>query len=209
VAELSEPWVEDAALVERFEAAGIESGDAVSMAEWFEAATDWALQGWSDQVPALSGTAGVAQGVMFLVVGFLAVVAVRWLLRQRTASRVRQDRSDHHIVLPSQVDPRLLLEAALAAGEVDAVLAACWLVVEHDLEQSGVVKRRADRSAYELVAAVRSAEPAVLLEPPLRRLAHTYVRLRYGPQEPSPREVGALADSVKAFAKRLSVEVTA
>ena len=206
VPEPTAPPVEDVALAEHFEAAEIETGDAVSMRDWIDAAMGWAMDGWDVDLPPLTGSQGLAQAAMLVVVAGLAFASVRWLLRQRPQGRSQAPANDQRLVLPSPQDLRGALQAALAAGDVDGALGACWRMVEHELEMAGVLRQRAGRSAYELVHAVQSTGAHAGATPELRRLAHTYVRLRYGPHAASIKDARALAEAVDAFVGELAHE---
>jgi len=201
--------VEDGPLARRFEEAGIETGDDTSITEWLDAAVSWATDGWGFDLPSLSGSAGLARLVMFLVVGLLAVVAVRWLLRQKTRRRAQVQAPDGVGTVSQDVDVEGVLEEALRRGDVDGLLAACWLTVELRLDRTDVVPHRPDRSAFELVQAVGRARPDFGARRTLRDLANTYVRLRYGPHPATLDEARSLAEAVRAFAHDLTVGAAA
>ena len=201
--------VEDSALMERLAAEGIETGDAVSAADWLTAAWGWATDGWGPSLPEFSGTGGLARFFIMLVVVGLGVAAIRWLVRQaRRVSPLSQETASVPL-LRMTPDADTTLEEALDQQDVERILAACWQLVEHRLDAVGVQAHRPDRSAYELVVAVKVASPSWRGAAALQEVAGVYVRLRYGASVASLDDARALALASRRFVASLTVEVAA
>ena len=196
---------ENAGWAERFAEDGIDPGDDTTGAEWLSAAFDWATEDWSGALPEFPGSTGLAGGVL-LMVAVLLVVSVIWLGWTHRKKRTATPAPEPDIALLPVLESgqlQAVLRAALANGELDKALATVWLVVEHQLDASGHLERRADRSAYALVRDARAAHPGWNGLVQLHALADRYVRLRYGAADPSSDAVHQLAGDALDFTEAL------
>lgn len=148
--------------------------------------------------------ANTAEVALWVGLGLLGLVAL-WALfllarRLRPRRRARTVRSLAPVVLVTLPDPTSTLEAALAAGDARAALAALWSELALGLGEAGFAATTGrDRTHQELVRVVRQNRPSWVCLADLTHLARVLDRLCYGPVEPSVADVRALLPQTRGL----------
>ena len=139
----------------------------------------------------------VGLGLLGLVTLWALFLLARRLRPRRRATKVRPLAP---VALTDPADPTSTLEAALAAGDARAALAALWAELALGLGEAGFAATASrDRTHQELVRLVRQSRPSWDRLADLTRLARVLDRLCYGPVEPSVDDVRALVPQTRGL----------
>lgn len=148
----------------------------------------------------LSGVTEIAGWVGLLLVVGVAIYVVWRMVEARLKRRREASPPPPVVPLEAPADPTTALEAALAAGDARAALAALWAELALGLGQGGVARATGqDRTHQELVRLVRVARPGWERLGELRDLARTLDRLCYGASPPTVDDVRALVPRARGL----------